>query len=248
MLAYLLLIPIERIFGFSSIVTLVELQNVNNPLLRRLSEEANGTFNHSMQVANLAAEVAIRIGAKAQLVRTGALYHDIGKLENAVFFTENQNGKNPHEGLSYERSAQIIIQHVENGLRLADKYKLPKVVRDFIATHHGRSLTRYFYVLRKNESPDASIDERLFTYPGPKPQTMEQAILMMADAVEAASRSLPEYTEESINAMVEKIIGAQVSEGSFSECAITFREIAEAKEVLCARLRTIYHTRIQYPE
>ena len=248
MLAYLLLIPIERIFGFSSIVTLVELQNVNNPLLRRLSEEANGTFNHSMQVANLAAEVAIRIGAKAQLVRTGALYHDIGKLENAVFFTENQNSKNPHEGLSYERSAQIIIQHVENGLRLADKYKLPKVVRDFIATHHGRSLTRYFYVLRKNESPDASIDERLFTYPGPKPQTMEQAILMMADAVEAASRSLPEYTEESINAMVEKIIGAQVSEGSFSECAITFREIAEAKEVLCARLRTIYHTRIQYPE
>ena len=248
MLAYLLLIPIERIFGFSSIVTLVELQNVNNPLLRRLSEEANGTFNHSMQVANLAAEVANRIGAKAQLVRTGALYHDIGKLENAVFFTENQNGQNPHDGLSYERSAQIIIQHVENGLRLADKYKLPKVVRDFIATHHGRSLTRYFYISRKNENPDAPIDERLFTYPGPKPQTLEQAILMMADAVEAASRSLPEYTEESINAMVEKIVSAQVNEGSFSECAITFREIAEAKEVLGARLRTVYHTRIQYPE
>ena len=248
MLVYLLLIPIERVFGFTSIVTLVELQNVNNPLLRRLSEEANGTFNHSMQVANLAAEVANRLGARAQLVRTGALYHDIGKLENAVFFTENQNGKNPHDGLPYERSAQIIIQHVENGLRLADKYKLPKVVRDFIATHHGKSLTRYFYVSRKNENPDAHIDERLFTYPGPKPQTLEQAILMMADAVEAASRSLPEYTEESINAMVEKIVGAQVSEGSFNECAITFREIAEAKEVLCARLRTVYHTRIQYPE
>lgn len=248
MLAYLLLIPIERVFGFTSIVTLVELQNVNNPLLRRLSEEANGTFNHSMQVANLAAEVANKIGAKAQLVRTGALYHDIGKLENAVFFTENQNGKNPHDGLSYERSAGIIIQHVENGLRLADKYKLPTVVRDFIATHHGRSMTRYFYISRKNESPDAHIDERLFTYPGPKPQTLEQAILMMADAVEAASRSLPEYTEESINALVEKIIGAQVAEGSFNECAITFREISEAKEVLCARLRTVYHTRIQYPE
>ena len=248
MLVYLLLIPIERIFGFTSIVTLVELQNVNNPLLRRLSEEANGTFNHSLQVANLAAEVANKVGAKAQLVRTGALYHDIGKLENAVFFTENQNGKNPHEGLSYERSAQIIIQHVENGLRLADKYKLPAIVRDFISTHHGRSLTRYFYVSKKNENPDSPIDVSLFTYPGPKPQTLEQAILMMADAVEAASRSLSEYTEERINAMVEKIVGAQVNEGSFSECAITFREIAEAKEVLCARLRTVYHTRIQYPE
>ena len=248
MLAYLLLIPIERIFGFTSIVTLVELQNVNNPLLRRLSEEANGTFNHSMQVANLAAEVANKVGAKAQLVRTGALYHDIGKLENAVFFTENQNGQNPHDGLSYERSARIIIQHVDNGLRLAAKYKLPAVVREFIATHHGRGLTRYFYNSRKNENPDARIDTRLFTYPGPKPQTLEQAILMMADAVEAASRSLTEYTEESINAMVEKIVSTQMSEGSFDECAITFREIAEAKEVLCARLRTVYHTRIQYPE
>ena len=268
MLAYLLLIPIERIFGFTSIVTLVELQNVNNPLLRRLSEEANGTFNHSMQVANLAAEVANRLGARAQLVRTGALYHDIGKLENAVFFTENQNGQNPHNGLSYERSAHIIIQHVENGLRLADKYRLPSVVRDFIATHHGKSLTKYFYVQRvkseelrvKNDSNNSGCnsDSSLFTlhssleapfrYPGPKPQTLEQAILMMADAVEAASRSLTEYTEESISAMVEKIVGAQVSEGSFDECAITFREIAEAKEVLCARLRTVYHTRIQYPE
>ena len=249
MLAYLLLIPIERIFGFTSIVTLVELQNVNNPLLRRLSEEANGTFNHSMQVANLAAEVANRLGARAQLVRTGALYHDIGKLENAVFFTENQNGQNPHDGLPYERSARIIIQHVEKGLRLADKYKLPAVVKDFIATHHGRSLTRYFYVKAKESLPaGTSPDAAPYTYPGPKPQTLEQAILMMADAVEAASRSLPEYTEESINQMVEKIIGAQVSDGSFNECAITFREIKEAKEVLCARLRTVYHTRIQYPE
>ena len=249
MLAYLLLIPIERIFGFTSIVTLVELQNVNNPLLRRLSEEANGTFNHSMQVANLAAEVANKIGAKAQLVRTGALYHDIGKLENAVFFTENQNGQNPHDGMSYERSAQIIIQHVENGLRLADKYKLPTVVRDFISTHHGKSLTRYFYVKAKESLPSrGDLEGSSFTYPGPKPQTLEQAILMMADAVEAASRSLPEYTEESISAMVEKIVGAQIADGSFDECAITFREITEAKEVLSARLRTVYHTRIQYPE
>ena len=249
MLAYLLLIPIERIFGFTSIVTLVELQNVNNPLLRRLSEEANGTFNHSMQVANLAAEVANKIGAKAQLVRTGALYHDIGKLENAVFFTENQNGQNPHDGMSYERSAQIIIQHVENGLRLADKYKLPTVVRDFISTHHGKSLAKYFYIKAQEASPRGGLEgASSFRYPGPKPQTLEQAILMMADAVEAASRSLTEYTEESISAMVEKIVGAQIADGSFDECAITFREITEAKEVLCARLRTVYHTRIQYPE
>ena len=262
MLVYLLLIPIERIFGFTSIVTLVELQNVNNPLLRRLSEEANGTFNHSLQVANLAAEVANRLGARAQLVRTGALYHDIGKLENAVFFTENQNGQNPHDGMSFERSAQIIIQHVESGLRLADKYKLPAVVKDFIATHHGKSLTKYFYVKAQQEiessklkieggelqSSTSNVQSSMFRYPGPKPQTLEQAILMMSDAVEAASRSLTEYTEESISALVEKIVGAQVADGSFDECAITFREIAEAKEVLCARLRTVYHTRIQYPE
>ncbi len=248
MLAYLLLIPIERAFGFTSIVTLVELQNVNNPLLRRLSEEATGTFNHSMQVANLAADVANKLGAKVQLVRTGALYHDIGKLENTVFFTENQNGKNPHEELPSEQSAQIIIRHVSSGLRLAEKYKLPADVRDFIATHHARSKARYFYVTYKNAHPDAPIDERLFTYQGPKPQTQEQAILMMADAVEAASRSLPEYTEENINAMVEKIVGGQMDEGSFSECAITLREIADAKEALKTRLRTVYHTRIQYPE
>lgn len=248
MLAYLLLIPIERVFGFTSIVTLVELQNVNNPLLRRLSEEANGTFNHSMQVANLAAEIANKVGGRAQLVRTGALYHDIGKIENAVFFTENQNGVNPHDSLPYERSAQIIIHHVESGLRLADKYKLPSVVKEFIATHHGKSLTRYFYVKAQQSLPQTENEDAAFRYPGPKPQTLEQAILMMADAVEAASRSLTEYTEETINAMVEKIVGAQVSEGCFDECAITFREIAEAKEVLCTRLRTVYHTRIQYPE
>ena len=248
MLVYLLLIPIERIFGFTSIVTLVELQNVNNPLLRRLSEEANGTFNHSLQVANLAAEVANKLGARAQLVRTGALYHDIGKLENAVFFTENQNGQNPHDNLSFERSAQIIIQHVENGLRLADKYKLPAVVKEFIATHHGKSLTKYFYIKAQQSNSETVKMSDSFTYPGPKPQTLEQAILMMADAVEAASRSLTEYTEESISAMVEKIVGAQVADGSFDECAITFRQIAEAKEVLCTRLRTVYHTRIQYPE
>lgn len=248
LLSYTMLIPIERIFGFTSNVTLVELSNVNNTILRRLSEEAPGTFQHSMQVANLAAEVANSIGAKSQLVRTGALYHDIGKLENPVFFTENQSGTNPHDHLPYEQSAQIIIQHVRNGLRLADKYRLPSVIKDFISTHHGRSLAKYFYVSYKNNYPEKEIDERMFTYPGPNPTTLEQAILMMADSIEAASRSLPEYTEESLNSMVDRIIDDQVTSGYFAQCPISFLEIADAKEVFKTKLRTMYHTRIQYPE
>lgn len=248
LLSYTLLMPIERIFGFTSNVTLVELSNINNDVLRRLSEEAPGTFQHSMQVANLAAEVANSIGAKSQLVRTGALYHDIGKLENPAFFTENQSSANPHDNLPYEQSAQIIIQHVKNGLRLADKYRLPSVIKGFISTHHGRSLAKYFYVSFKNDYPEKEIDERLFTYPGPNPTTLEQAILMMADSIEAASRSLSEYTEESLNTMVDRIIDDQVVSGYFTQCPISFLEIADAKEVFKTKLRTMYHTRIQYPE
>ena len=248
LIAYQLLIPIERIFGFTSNVTLVELSNINNTVLRRLSEEAPGTFQHSMQVANLAAEIANKIGAKSQLVRTGALYHDIGKLENPVFFTENQNSTNPHDGITYVQSARIIIQHVDDGLKLADKYKLPLVVRQFISTHHGTSMTKYFYVSFKNKFPDQPVDKSLFTYPGPNPSTQEQAILMMADAVEAASRSLSGYTEESIGNLVDKIVDEQVKEGYFNDCPITFLDIQKAKEVLKTKLTTIYHTRIQYPE
>jgi len=248
LLSYTLLMPIERIFGFTSNVTLVELSNINNTILRRLSEEAPGTFQHSMQVANLAAEVANSIGAKSQLVRTGALYHDIGKLENPVFFTENQSGTNPHDNLPFEQSAQIIIQHVKNGLRLADKYQLPSVIKDFISTHHGQSMTKYFYVSYKNAFPDKEVDEKVFTYPGPNPTTLEQAILMMADSIEAASRSLSEYTEESLNNMVDRIINDQITSGYFAQCPISFLEIAEAKEVFKTKLRTMYHTRIQYPE
>lgn len=248
LISYLLLIPIERIFRFTSTVTLVELSNINHPILRKLSENAPGTFQHSLQVANLAAEVANRIGGKSQLVRTGALYHDIGKIQNPVFFTENQSGTNPHEGLPYEQSAQIIIQHVRDGLKLADKYKLPNVIREFIQTHHGCSMARYFYVSYKNKYPDREVDPSLFTYPGPNPGTLEQAILMMVDSVEAASRSLPEYTEESVNTLVDKIIDFQVQEGFFNRCPITFQNIADAKDVLKEKLKTIYHTRIQYPE
>lgn len=246
--AYPLLYLLEKTFGFTSSVTLVELSNTNNTIMRRMSKVAQGTFVHSMQVANLAAEVADKIGAKPQLVRTGALYHDIGKMLNPAFFTENQTGINPHDELTDERSAQVIISHVTEGLRLAEKYHLPKEIRDFISTHHGNSKTKYFYINWKNKHPNEEPDGKLFTYPGPNPFTREQAILMMCDAVEASSRSLKEVTEENIRELVNRIVDGQVAEGYFSECPITFRDISEAKRVLVESLKTIYHTRIAYPE
>lgn len=246
--AYPLLYLIEKLFGFTSSVTLVELSNTNNKVLRRMSQVAQGTFVHSLQVANLAAEVADKIGAKPQLVRTGALYHDLGKMLNPAFFTENQTGVNPHDDFTEAESARIIIDHVTNGLQLADKYHLPKVIRDFIRTHHGRSQTKYFYIKWKNEHPDEEPDAKMFTYPGPNPFTREQAILMMCDSVEASSRSLKEFTEESISELVSRIVDGQVAAGYFKECPITFRDIADAKRVLVENLKTIYHTRIAYPE
>lgn len=249
--AYPLLFLLEKGFGFTSNVTLVELSNINNSLLRQMAESIPGTFQHSMQVANLAAEAAIRIGAKVQLVRTGALYHDIGKMESPAFFTENQSGGvNPHKSLSYEQSAQVVISHVANGLKLAEKHNLPKAIRDFISTHHGCGKTKYFYISWKNEHPEEEPEAAgaCFTYPGPNPFSRETAILMMADSVEAASRSLPEYTEQSIHELVERVIDQQVSEGYFKECPITFKDIATIKTVFKEKLRTIYHTRISYPE
>ena len=246
--AYPLLFLLEKIFGFTSDVTLVELSNINNSLLREMSEVAPGTFQHSLQMANLAAAAANKIGGKSQLVRTGALYHDIGKMVNPAFFTENQSGVNPHKSLSYEQSAQVIISHITDGLKLAEKHNLPKVIKDFISTHHGRGLTKYFYISYKNEHPDEEVDQEKFRYPGPNPFTKEQAVLMMADSVEAASRSLPEYTEESISILVDKIIDTQVSEGYFKECPITFKDIATVKALFKEKLKTMYHTRISYPE
>ena len=247
--AYPMLYVVEKTFGFVSDITLVELSNSNKDLLRRMSEEAPGTFNHSVQVGNLAAEVARKIDANAQLVRTGALYHDIGKIQNPIYFTENQSGGiSPHDHLSYIESAQYIIGHVTEGLKLADKYHLPRQIRDLIATHHGQGKAKYFYIKYKNEHPDEPVDDLLFTYPGPNPFTKEQAILMMADAVEAASRSLPDYTEQSIRQLVERIIDSQVQDGFFRECPITFRDIQYAKTVLIEKLKTLYHTRISYPE
>ena len=244
LLSYPMMYLIEKMFGFISNVTLFELSNTNKGLLRNLSEIAPGTFQHSITVGNLAAEIANRIHANSLLVRTGALYHDIGKMTNPVFFTENQAGVNPHDQLSDLESAQIIISHVTEGLKLAEKFNLPGIIKDFISTHHGTGLTKYFYINYCNEHPDEQVDKEMFQYPGPNPFTREQAILMMADTVEAASRSLNEYTEESISTLTNKLIDSQVAGGFFRECPITFRDIALAKSVLIERLKSIYHTRI----
>ena len=247
--SYPMLYLIEKLFGFTSDITLIELSDMNKDLLRRMSEVAPGTFQHSIQVGNLAAEIARKIGGNPQLVRTGALYHDIGKMQNPIYFTENQSGGiSPHNGLTYIESAQMIISHVTEGLKLADKYNLPVQIRDLIATHHGQGKAKYFYIKYKNEFPDKPVDDLLFTYPGPNPFTKEQAILMMADAVEAASRSLPDYTEQSIRQMVNKLVDGMNDEGYFRDCPITFRDVQYAKTVLIEKLKTIYHTRISYPE
>jgi len=247
LLAYPLMYLIERTFGFTSDVTLFELSNTNKGLLRDLSEIAPGTFQHSITVGNLAAEIANRIEANSLLVRTGALYHDIGKMANPVFFTENQAGVNPHDNMPYTESARVVLSHVTEGLKMAEKAGLPAIIKNFILTHHGRGLTKYFYIKQQNDHPDEEIDKEPFTYPGPNPFTREQAILMMADGVEAASRSLTEYTEENISQLVNRIIDSQVNDGYFRECPITFRDIADAKRVLIDRLKNIYHTRVSYP-
>lgn len=245
---YPLLFLLEKVFGFTSNVTLVELSNTNNHLLHSMSELAPGTFQHSIQVANLASAAANEIGANCQLVRTGAMYHDIGKIENPTFFTENQGGEiNPHLNLSYEESAQIVINHVTDGLRLAEKYNLPIAIKDFINTHHGHRKTKYFYISWKNDNPGKEPNEKLFTYPGPNPFSKETAILMMADSVEAASHSVTEHTDENINEMVDRIIDEQVNEGAFQDCPITFKDINDIKSIFKEKLRMIYHTRVSYP-
>lgn len=247
--AYIMILVVEKVFGFTSTVTLVELSDINHKLLRRLAEEAPGTFQHSMQVSTLASEAARAIGADTQLVRTGALYHDIGKLESPIFFTENQHGINPHTGLNPETSAHKIISHVTAGLQIANRENLPEVIRSFISEHHGKSMARYFYNTAVNNSEDGvEVDKSKFTYPGPNPQSKETAILMMADAVEAASRSLPDYSRESIDALVDKIIDAQQKDGMFKESPISFRDVETVKETFKKRLATIYHSRVAYPE
>ncbi len=245
---YVLVFVLEKAFGFTSTVTLVELSDVNNPLLRELSQECPGTFQHSMQVSNLASEAAHRIGANVQLVRTGALYHDIGKIDNPAFFTENQHGVNPHDALSPLQSARIVIGHVTDGLKRADKAKLPQVVRNFISQHHGRGKAKYFYTTYANSHPGEEVDPAPFTYPGPNPQSRETSILMMADAVEAASRSLKEHSVEAITELVNRIVDGQIADGLHDESPISFRDVNIIKQAFVERLRTMYHARVSYPE
>lgn len=245
--AYILIFVFEKLFGFTSIVTLVELSDINNPLLRELSEECPGTFQHSLSVSNLAYEAAHRIGANAQLVRAGALYHDIGKITNPAFFTENQHGVNPHDALNPLQSARIVIAHVTDGLKRAEKAKLPSVIKDFISEHHGCGKAKYFYNTYCNQHPDEEVDTASFIYPGPNPKSKETSILMMADTVEAASRSLPDHTPEAIENLVNRLIDSQIADGLHNDSLLSFKDVREIKESFISRLRTMYHARISYP-
>lgn len=245
--AYVGIFVVEKIFGFTSTVTLVELSDINSPLLRQLSEHCPGTFQHALQVANIASEAAVKIGASSQLVRAGALYHDIGKIENPAFFTENQSGVNPHDALLPDQSARIVVQHVADGLRLAEKSRLPAVIKDIIAQHHGQGMVKYFYSKACHGAPNGQVDAEPFTYPGPNPQTREAAIVMMADGCEAAAKSLTEYTEQTISTLVNRIIDQQINDGLLREAPISFRDVEVVKQIFVERLKSFYHTRISYP-
>ena len=244
----LLIYVLEKMFGFTSSLTLIELTDLNQPLLRQLSESCPGTFQHVMQVSNIAAEAAHRIGANVQLVRVGAIYHDIGKIKSPNFFTENQRGINPHTLLTPEQSASIVIRHVTDGMELAEKSKLPQAIKDFILQHHGRGLARYFYAQACMNADGKPVDEEPFTYPGPNPQTRETAIVMMADATEAASKSLTNHTHEAIASLVSKIIDGQVASGLLKDAPISFRDVEIIKNTFIERLDSLYHTRIKYPD
>jgi cyclic-di-AMP phosphodiesterase PgpH len=247
--AYPLIFLIERVFGFITDVTLIELGNSNNKLLREVARKAPGTFQHSLQVANLAEEASYAIEGNSLLVRVGALYHDIGKMDAPLYFIENQvTGINPHDDLSFEESARIIIRHVTRGAELARKFKLPLEIADFITTHHGTRKVEYFYIKQKLENPEKSFDESPFTYPGPIPYSKETALVMMADSVEAASRSLARPDDPAINDLVERIINRQLESEQFSNANLTLRDITTVKQIFKKSLQNIYHVRISYPE
>lgn len=247
LLAYPLIYAFERLFGIVSDLTLMELTNSNSKLLRELSLKAPGTFQHSLQVANLAEAAIYKIGGNPLLVRAGALYHDIGKMSNPLFFIENQKvGSNPHTELTPEQSAQIIISHVHKGIEMAKKNQLPEVVIDFIRTHHGTTRVDYFYNMFIKNNPDKLVDENIFRYPGPVPISKETAVLMIADSVEAASRAIKEPTEESINNLVDKIIEYKITQKQFTNANITMRDITEISDIFKSMLKSIYHVRIDY--
>lgn len=245
---YGLIYAFEKIFHFISSITLVELTDINSHLLLSLAEKAPGTFQHSMQVSNLASEAAKTIGANALLVRTGALYHDIGKMANPQYYTENQQGMaNPLSSMDPKEAAQLIIAHVTEGEQIARKNRLPEVIINFILTHHGTSLTRYFYNTYCNAHPNEEVDKTLFQYPGPKPTTKEAAIVMMADAIEARSRSIEDFSEKSIAELVDQMIDTQIADGQFSETPLSFKDVEDIRRVFKARITAMNHHRISYP-
>lgn len=249
MLVYPLIYIFERLFGFVSDVTLIELSNTNQPLLRQLAEKAPGTFQHSLQLANLSETIAREIGANSFLAYAGALYHDIGKTCHPVYFVENQaGGANPHDKLDHKQSAKVIIAHVEDGVKLAKKHGLPAVLCDFIVSHHGTTQAKYFYTMYKNEHPDEEVDVQWFTYPGPRPRTKETAILMLVDGVEAATRALKEKTQENISKLIENMIDAKIKDNQLALTPLTLRDLTVIKRTLVEKMLNIYHVRIEYPD
>ncbi|WP_375142000.1 HD family phosphohydrolase [Pedobacter sp.] len=248
LLAYPLIYAFERVFGITSDVALIELTNTNNKLLRELAFKAPGTFQHSLQVANLAEAAIFKIGGNALLVRAGALYHDVGKMENPQYFIENQTGTSPHDKLPYEQSAQIIIRHVHKGIEITRKHKLPESVIDFIRTHHGNTRVDYFYQSFLKNSPEKFIDENIFRYPGPIPFSKETGVLMLADSVEAASRSLKNPDAQSISDLVERIIDYKLEQNQLDNCDLTLKDLETIKLIFKTMLMSIYHVRIDYPK
>jgi hypothetical protein len=250
LLAYPLIYVFEKLFGFVSDFTLLELNDISsNPLLKQLATDAPGTFQHSLQVANMAEEAIRLVGGKPLLVRTGAMYHDIGKLQNPYYFIENQASKiNPHEDLSYQESAKIIISHVIHGIEMAHKNRLPEQIIEFIRTHHGTTLASYFYYKSAEETPNAKPDENKFRYPGPIPFSKETAVLMLADSVEASSRSLKNYDAISIDDLVERIFKYKMDENQLINSDLTLRDLTLLKKIFKKRLMNMYHVRIEYPK
>jgi putative nucleotidyltransferase with HDIG domain len=249
LLVYPLVYIFEKLFGFVSDVTLIEISDSNQPLLRKLAEQAPGTFQHSMQIANLAEEVILRIGGNPFLVRAGALYHDIGKIGRPNFFIENQAmGMNPHDRISNLKSAEVIIDHVKNGVKMAQKHKLPAVIIEFIATHHGTTKAKYFYLKHQEQNPDKEVDENAFAYPGPLPRSKEAAVVMLVDGIEAASRSMKEKTHENLKALIDSMIDKKIEDKQLDDSDLTFSDINTIKHTLLEKLINIYHIRIEYPD
>jgi cyclic-di-AMP phosphodiesterase PgpH len=249
LLVYPLVYIFEKIFGFVSDVTLIELSDTNQPLLRKMADEAPGTFQHSLQIANLSEEIILKIGGNPFLVRAGALYHDIGKIARPEFFIENQAvGMNPHDKMNHLKSAEVIIDHVKNGVKMAKKHKLPEALTEFIATHHGTTKAQYFYLKHQEENPDEKVNEGLFIYPGPLPRSKEAAVVMLIDGIEAASRSLKDKTLENLKEVIDNMIDQKIRDRQLEESELTFHDIKIIKETLLNKLKNIYHVRIEYPK